>query len=107
VFIPNPFFCFSSFAFGPKKKKADFTISAGLHFRYGISYNEFGVQGDQELYRNKLAIAQKNFMDMWEGVKAHVEANVRYARAIEKNPGIGLVCRSGCVFVSYDLVERL
>ncbi|KAF9381212.1 hypothetical protein CPB97_007891 [Podila verticillata] len=56
--------------------KADFTISAGLHFRYGISYNEFGVQGDQELYRNKLANAQKGFMDMWEGIKAHVESHI-------------------------------
>ncbi|KAG0098098.1 hypothetical protein BGZ93_001132 [Podila epicladia] len=56
--------------------KADFTISAGLHFRYGISYNEFGVQGDQELYRNKLANAQKGFMDMWEGIKGHVESHI-------------------------------
>ncbi|KAF9582246.1 hypothetical protein BGW38_000460 [Lunasporangiospora selenospora] len=59
--------------------KADFTISAGLHFRYGISYNEFGVQGDQELYRNKLVNSQKNFMDMWEGIKAQVESKIRYA----------------------------
>ncbi|KAG0056575.1 hypothetical protein BGZ83_004357 [Gryganskiella cystojenkinii] len=56
--------------------KADFTISAGLHFRYGISYNEFGVQGDQELYRNKLLNSQKSFMDMWEGIKSHVESNI-------------------------------
>ncbi|KAG9322524.1 hypothetical protein KVV02_003036, partial [Mortierella alpina] len=56
--------------------KADFTISAGLHFRYGISYNEFGVQGDQELYRNKLVNSQKSFMDMWEGIKTHVESNI-------------------------------
>ncbi|KAF9438319.1 hypothetical protein BGZ76_008707 [Entomortierella beljakovae] len=56
--------------------KADFTISAGLHFRYGISYNEFGVQGDQELYRNKLVNSQKNYLDMWEGIKSHVESNL-------------------------------
>ncbi|KAF9981712.1 hypothetical protein BGZ65_003649 [Modicella reniformis] len=56
--------------------KADFTISAGLHFRYGISYNEFGVQGDQELYKNKLLNSQKNFMDIWEGVKSHIETNI-------------------------------
>ncbi|GJJ75698.1 hypothetical protein EMPS_08056 [Entomortierella parvispora] len=56
--------------------KADFTISAGLHFRYGISYNEFGVQGDQELYRNKLVNSQKSFMDMWEGIKSHVENSI-------------------------------
>ncbi|KAG0229866.1 hypothetical protein BGW41_002855 [Actinomortierella wolfii] len=57
--------------------KADFTISAGLHFRYGISYNEFGVQGEQELYRNKLANAQKNFMDMWDGIKGQIEGHLR------------------------------
>ncbi|KAG0225376.1 hypothetical protein BGW42_004462 [Actinomortierella wolfii] len=56
--------------------KADFTISAGLHFRYGISYNEFGVQGEQELYRNKLANAQKNFMDMWDGIKGQIEGHL-------------------------------
>ncbi|KAK3829318.1 MAG: hypothetical protein J3Q66DRAFT_28056 [Benniella sp.] len=56
--------------------KADFTISAGLHFRYGISYNEFGVQGDQEVYRNKLLNSQKSFMDMWEGIKSEVERNI-------------------------------
>ncbi|KAF9970005.1 hypothetical protein BGZ73_007414 [Actinomortierella ambigua] len=56
--------------------KVDFTISAGLHFRYGISYNEFGVQGDQELYRNKLVNSQKNFMDLWDSIKAQVKTHV-------------------------------
>ncbi|KAG0313024.1 hypothetical protein BGZ99_009142 [Dissophora globulifera] len=55
--------------------KADFTVSAGLHFRYGISYNEFGVQGDQEQYRNKLVNSQKNILDMWEGIKTQVMDN--------------------------------
>jgi hypothetical protein len=54
--------------------KADLTISAGLHFRYPTSYNEFSVQGDFEGFRSKLLSAKENFEKIWEAVKSQVEA---------------------------------
>ncbi|KAF9004685.1 hypothetical protein BDQ17DRAFT_1354497 [Cyathus striatus] len=56
--------------------KADLTISAGLHFRYATSYNEFSVQGDFEGFRHKLTIGKAAFDKVWESVKAQVEAVV-------------------------------
>nr|CDI56775.1 ser thr protein phosphatase [Melanopsichium pennsylvanicum 4] len=54
--------------------KADLTVSAGLHFRYGASYNEFSVQHDAENYRNKLQHAKHAFGEIWDTVKAQVDA---------------------------------
>ncbi|ETS59778.1 ser thr protein phosphatase [Moesziomyces aphidis] len=54
--------------------KADLTISAGLHFRYGVSYNEFSVQHDAENYRNKLQHAKHAFGEIWDTVKTQVDA---------------------------------
>ncbi|PWY98644.1 hypothetical protein BCV70DRAFT_25350 [Testicularia cyperi] len=54
--------------------KADLTISAGLHFRYGVSYNEFSVQHDAENYRNKLHHAKQAFSEIWDTVKTQVDA---------------------------------
>ncbi|SPO31753.1 uncharacterized protein UTRI_06539_B [Ustilago trichophora] len=54
--------------------KADLTVSAGLHFRYSVSYNEFSVQHDAENYKNKLQHAKQAFSDIWETVKTQVEA---------------------------------
>ncbi|KAK3394924.1 hypothetical protein B0H63DRAFT_385092 [Podospora didyma] len=59
--------------------KADFSISAGLHFRYGSSYNEFSVNPTLDHYRGKLAASKASFSDVWETVKGEVEP------AIEKN----------------------
>ncbi|KAI9894487.1 MAG: hypothetical protein M1814_003245 [Vezdaea aestivalis] len=59
--------------------KADFSISAGLHFRYGSSYNEFSVNPSLDHYRGKLAAAKASFNDVWETVKTEVEP------AIEQN----------------------
>lgn len=53
--------------------KADLTISAGLHFRYASSYNEFSVQGDFEGFRRKLLIGKEGFEKVWESVKAQVD----------------------------------
>ena len=53
--------------------KADLTISAGLHFRYGVSYNEFSVQHDADNFRNKLVAAKVAFGEVWETVKSQVE----------------------------------
>jgi hypothetical protein len=54
--------------------KADLTASAGLHFRYATSYNEFSVQGDYEGFRHKLALGKEAFDKVWETVKAQVDA---------------------------------
>ncbi|KAH8106343.1 hypothetical protein BXZ70DRAFT_1061702 [Cristinia sonorae] len=54
--------------------KADLTISAGLHFRYASSYNEFSVQGDFEGFRHKLAVGKEGFDKVWDSVKNQVDA---------------------------------
>lgn len=56
--------------------KADLTVSAGLHFRYGVSYNEFSVTWDPETFRNKLEASRKQFGDVWDAVKTQVEGVV-------------------------------
>jgi hypothetical protein len=56
--------------------KADFSISAGLHFRYGSSYNEFSVNPSLDHYRGKLAASKASFNDVWETVKNEVEPAV-------------------------------
>ncbi|KAF4554355.1 Hypothetical protein D9617_4g001080 [Elsinoe fawcettii] len=56
--------------------KADFSISAGLHFRYGSSYNEFSVNPTLDHYRGKLAASKASFNDVWETVKHEVEPAV-------------------------------
>jgi hypothetical protein len=52
--------------------KADLTISAGLHFRYASSWNEFSVQGDYDAFRNKLRNGKDTFNRVWESVKSQV-----------------------------------
>jgi hypothetical protein len=56
--------------------KADFSISAGLHFRYGSSYNEFSVNPTLDHYRGKLAASKASFIDVWDTVKSEVEPAV-------------------------------
>ncbi|KZF21085.1 hypothetical protein L228DRAFT_205505, partial [Xylona heveae TC161] len=56
--------------------KADFSISAGLHFRYSSSYNEFSVNPTLDHYRGKLAASKASFHDVWETVKGEVEPAV-------------------------------
>ncbi|KAK9492426.1 hypothetical protein V1508DRAFT_418910 [Lipomyces doorenjongii] len=53
--------------------KADFSISGGLHFRYGCSYNEFAVNPTYDYFRGKLAGARAQFMDVWDIVKPEVQ----------------------------------
>ena len=53
--------------------KADLTISAGLHFRYGASYNEFSVQSDSDPFKQKLESSAKSFNEVWDSVKSQVE----------------------------------
>lgn len=56
--------------------KADFSISAGLHFRYGSSYNEFSVNPTLDHYRGKLAASKASFNDVWDTVKSIVESEI-------------------------------
>lgn len=56
--------------------KADFSVSAGLHFRYGSSYNEFSVNPTLDHYRGKLAASKASFTDVWETVRSEVEAAI-------------------------------
>lgn len=56
--------------------KADFSLSAGLHFRYGSSYNEFSVNPTVDHYRGKLSASKAQFNDVWETVKSEVEPAV-------------------------------
>lgn len=53
--------------------KADLTISAGLHFRYATSYNEFSVQADFEGFRHKLSIGKEGWDRVWDSVKNQVD----------------------------------
>ncbi|KAK9461085.1 uncharacterized protein V1516DRAFT_674986 [Lipomyces oligophaga] len=52
--------------------KADFSISGGLHFRNGSSYNEFSVNPAYENFRSKLVASRAQFMDVWDVVKSEV-----------------------------------
>ncbi|KAL4075600.1 hypothetical protein V8B97DRAFT_1927718 [Scleroderma yunnanense] len=54
--------------------KADLTVSAGLHFRYASSYNEFSVQSDFDGFRHKLTTGKEGFDKVWDSVKAQVDA---------------------------------
>ncbi|TFY55039.1 hypothetical protein EVJ58_g8501 [Rhodofomes roseus] len=54
--------------------KVDLAISAGLHFRYASSYNEFSVQGDFEGLRHKLLVGKEGFDKVWDSVKTQVDA---------------------------------
>jgi hypothetical protein len=56
--------------------KADFSISAGLHFRYGSSYNEFSINPTLDHYRGKLAASKASFNDVWGDCQGEVEPAV-------------------------------
>jgi hypothetical protein len=56
--------------------KADLTVSAGLHFRYATSYNEFSVQPDFAGFRRKLSNSRDAFHKVWEAVRGQVDGAV-------------------------------
>ena len=76
--------------------KADFSISAGLHFRYGSSYNEFSVNPSLDHYRGKLAASKASFNDVWETVKQDVE------QAIDSNPS-----HKALLSLALEIVEKM
>ncbi|EMR09477.1 hypothetical protein PNEG_02064 [Pneumocystis murina B123] len=71
--------------------KADFTISAGLHFRYGSSYNDFSVTPSTEYFLQKLATSRAQFMDVWETVKDEVELLIKDTQRSHLQSMINLV----------------
>ncbi|KAI9056009.1 hypothetical protein LZ554_000941 [Drepanopeziza brunnea f. sp. 'monogermtubi'] len=73
--------------------KADFSISAGLHFRYGSSYNEFSVNPTLDHYRGKLAASKASFNDVWETVKSEVQPAISANEAQQGllNNALGIV----------------
>ncbi|KAI9278615.1 hypothetical protein BDA99DRAFT_492643 [Phascolomyces articulosus] len=73
--------------------RADFTISAGLHFRYGISYNEFSCQPDQDHYRERLLQSQRSFMQLWDQIKEQVESYVDVRQAALLKNALAVVNR--------------
>ncbi|CAG8539312.1 14188_t:CDS:10, partial [Ambispora leptoticha] len=73
--------------------RADFTISAGLHFRYCVSYNEFSVQCDQENYRSKLENSRKSFYQMYNSIKEKVENSVDDAQKALLDNALAVVNR--------------
>lgn len=74
--------------------KADLTISAGLHFRYGVSYNEFSVQSDPEQFRRKLLQSKSAFGEVWDSVRAQVEEVVDDQQRILLNNGLAVTNRA-------------
>lgn len=56
--------------------RADLTISAGLHFRYASSYNDFSVLSSTELFKSKLSASRAQFFDVWDTVRGEVEPAV-------------------------------
>lgn len=53
--------------------RADFTVSAGLHFKFSSCYNEFSVNPNVEHLAQRMAASRKVFMDVWLAVKSRVE----------------------------------
>ena len=56
--------------------RADFTISSGLHFIYGSSFNEFSVLPSFDHYKGILAASRAQFMEVWNAVKTQLLALV-------------------------------
>ncbi|KAG6845846.1 hypothetical protein H0H87_002537 [Tephrocybe sp. NHM501043] len=73
--------------------KADLTVSAGLHFRYATSYNEFSVQGDYEGFRQKLVAGKAAFDRVWEGVRPQVEAVMDEGQKVLMDKALSVVER--------------
>lgn len=73
--------------------KADLTISAGLHFRYASSYNEFSVQGDFDGFRHKLGHGKEGFDKVWESVKTQVDAVIDEHQRVLLDKALSVVNR--------------
>ncbi|KAJ7033449.1 Ser/Thr protein phosphatase [Mycena alexandri] len=82
--------------------KADLTVSAGLHFRYATSYNEFSVQGDFEGFRQKLSAGKEGFDKVWESVKTQVDAVIDDHQRVLLDKALSVVERLPTVATGED-----
>lgn len=73
--------------------KADLTISAGLHFRYATSYNEFSVQGDFQGFRHKLLVGKEGFDKVWDSVKTQVDTVIDEQQRILLDKALSVIER--------------
>ncbi|KAH9987382.1 hypothetical protein BJV77DRAFT_1026131 [Russula vinacea] len=73
--------------------KADLTISAGLHFRYAASWNEFSVQGDYDGFKSKLRSGKDTFYRVWDSVKSQVDAVIDEHQRTLLNKALSVVDR--------------
>lgn len=87
--------------------QADLTLSAGLHFRYGASYNEFCVNHSPEHYLQKLSAARAQFMEVYDTVKAEVEKMVTPEQHHLINNVVRLVSRMPDATNSYAMNNML
>lgn len=71
--------------------KADLTISAGLHFRYATSWNEFSVQNDFEGFRHKLKAGKETFDKVWESVQGQVNAVIDENQQVLLNKALNVI----------------
>ncbi|RKP13518.1 hypothetical protein BJ684DRAFT_9930, partial [Piptocephalis cylindrospora] len=56
--------------------EADYTISAGLYYRYPTLYTPSTVYGTHSIWRDRLASSRKNFLRLWKCVQGQVLAGV-------------------------------
>ncbi|KAF7362485.1 Ser/Thr protein phosphatase [Mycena venus] len=82
--------------------KADLTVSAGLHFRYATSYNEFSVQGDFDGFRQKLVAGKEGFDKVWESVKTQVDAVIDEHQRVLLDKALSVVERLPSVATGED-----
>ncbi|KAL4256868.1 RRM domain-containing protein [Pleurotus pulmonarius] len=73
--------------------KADLTMSAGLHFRYATSYNEFSVQNDFKGFRAKLEAGKEAFDKVWDSVKGQVDKVIDDNQRILLDKALSVVAR--------------
>ncbi|KAK4686482.1 hypothetical protein P7C73_g3646, partial [Tremellales sp. Uapishka_1] len=73
--------------------KADLTISGGLHFRYPASFNEFAIDGDFEIYRQKLTASRDSFVGVYEVVKDRVDASMNEQQQILLKKALAIMQR--------------
>ncbi|KAL7412968.1 hypothetical protein BDY24DRAFT_390219 [Mrakia frigida] len=74
--------------------KADLTISASLHFRYGASFNEFSVQDEGgTAWWAKIARGRTRFLDVWDMVKSQVESVIDSEQKVFLDKALAVINR--------------
>ena len=73
--------------------KADLTLSAGLHFRYASSWNEFSVQSEYDAFRTKLRNGRDAFYRVWDSVKSQVDTVIDEHQRVLLDKALAVVDR--------------